>query len=597
MANVVEEFRSAVTNFALHQQANATTLADNVLSSWNNVELPTVEWNMPSVNADFLLNMWAPYPPQLPTISATSPDVPTLTPVTVPTFESAPQFTLVAPVVNLPAPPSATLPGAPGSAPVFNAPSIPDAPVMTLPDVPVFENLAIPAAPSVDIPVFNTTLPIDSIVAPTSSFSFVEQEYQSSLLDALKTKLMQDLVNGGYGIETQDELALWDRAMGRELRNTESAMQEAARQAAARGFALPPGAMFAQLEAARQDGMEKNSSASRDIALKRADMYVENRKFTIQQVKETEEMLITYFGYMMERALNAAKAVVELGVQVFNAKLAQANYNLDKYKAQAQVYEVVLRAALANLEAYKIKIEGARLSADVQRIHAEVYRVQLEGVNALANLYRTQMDGAKTRAEIERLRLDGFKLSVETYAAQVGAKQSEFGMYESRLKGEMSKVAVYQAQVNAYGTEIEAYKGKVGAATAVLEAQILPNKLKLEQYHHDTVRYTADVQKSQVELQAVLGRYEADVRAFSAEASVGVQYATTRVAASKANADIAAAAAKLQGDLAISRGQLGVSAANAFASVEGSISGSFASLAGSAISAASTLEASISQGV
>lgn len=594
--SVVDDFRTAVTNFALTQQNNAVTNADNVLGAWSNIVLPTVSYTPANVNVGFLAGMTAPAAPTLPSISAVSPQRPALDAISAPVFEAAPSFTLAAPVVTLPESPGATMPNSPGQAPTFNAPAIPPSPVFSLPAVPTLQSLAIPAAPTVSIPTFSSALPTADLVAPTAVFSYVERDYSSSLLDAMKTKLMSDLVNGGYGIEPADEDALWNRAREREMRNCEASIQDAARQMAARGFAAPPGAMFAQMDAIRQAAMERASDLSREIALKRADLYVENRKFTIAQIRDVEQMLIAYWGSMMERSLNAAKAVVETGIATYNAQVAAAQYRLDRYKAAGQVYEVVLKAALANLEAYKAQVEGLKLAADVQRIYADVYRTQLEGVNALANIYRTQMDGAKTQAEIEQLKLQAFKAVVETYTAQVGAKQAEFGMYESRVKGEMAKVSVFQAQVAAYGEQINAFRAKAQAAQVMLEAHLAPNKLKVDTYQADISRYSADVHSSQIALSSALGLHESKIRGFVAETSAAVQNANVWVSASKANAEIAAANAKLQGDLAVSRGQLGVASANAFATIQGHLAGSFASLAGSAISSAGSLNATIATG-
>lgn len=528
-----------------------------------------------------------------PAVSATKPTAATLSALHSITLPSEPTLVAAAPIVTVPAAPSSVLPAAPGATPEFNAPTLPTKPTLSLPSVPTFTPVAIPAAPALENPVFTAMLPDDTLVAPSNTFNFVEQEYRSALLDELKAKLMKDLVEGGYGIETQDEEALWERTRERELQNMETMIQDIARQAAARGLMIPPGSMQTLIQQAQQDAAEKISSVSRDIAIKRADMYVENRKFTIQEVRQVEDMLIRMFGFMMERALNAAKAIVELGIAAFNARLAQHNYRLERYKAAASVYEALIRGQLTKLEQYKATVEAARLSTEQQRIHAEVYRIQLDGVNALVNLYRTEMDAAKTQAEVEQLKLQAFRTNVDAYTAQVGAKTAEFGMYEARIRGELTKVNVFDAQVRAYSTEVGAYKTKVDAQEVLVRAGVQANTQRIESYRADVQRYSAELQASQQELQAAISKYEADIKRFTVTVDAQIRASQQNVEAGKANADIAVAQAQVSANAAIHAGQIMAAQANASANTMAHVASAYGSAAAAALSAAQGIEASI----
>ena len=597
MTDAVTQFTQMAQNFALTQQGNMVYNATLAKTSWDALSLP-VPPNLSLGVPTYYMNFGtAPASPILPGVPQDVPATPTLGAMTVPTFDAAPIFTLSAPIRHLPVTPDDTLPGAPGGAPSFNAPSYPSAPTASLPVAPTMQTLVLPTMPTITVPTFTSTLPVEDIVAPTNVFSYAEQPYQDAMLDALKSKLMSDLLNGGYGIEPTDELTLWQREADREMRLGEAAVQDAARQVAARGFSMPPGALNAFMDQARQSAMEKLSGASRDIAMKRADMYVDNRKFTIQQVKEVEQMLITYLGYMMERALTAAKANVELGIAVYNAQMAKLQYHLDKYRAQAQVYDTILKAALANLEIYKEQVEGAKLSVEAQRVYAELYRTQLDGVQALYGVYRTQMEAAKIQADVEQLKLQAFKTTVDTYTAQVGAKTAQFGMYEAQVRGEMSKVETYQAQASAYGTQVEAYKSKVQAAQAVLEAQIEPNKLLLQKYSADIGAYGSRLQAAQASITSTLGKYEADVKGFAAVVDAQTKAGDLYVSSSKANADVHIAAAKLQGDIATASAGVAVSASNAMGTVDAHLASAYGALAASALSSAQSLTATVASAV
>lgn len=479
------------------------------------------------------------------------PATPTLDTITIPNFGPVPEFTLSSPVVTIPVPPDATLPGAPTNTPTFNAPAIPNAPTLSLPAVPVFENIAIPPVPTYTIPTYSVVFPDDDLLAPSFTFSYSEQEFQDDLLDDLKVKLMNDLLNGGYGIEPLDEQPLWERAREREMLAANTLIEQAAASAAARGFMAPPGALLALIEGAQQAALEKISSANRDIALKRADMYVENRKFTITEVRQVENMLITLFSTVQERALNAAKYVAEFSKHAYDALVARYQARVAGAQAASQAYEVQLRAGLASLEAYKVQMEGAQLTVEVQKLVADVYRVQLDGVMAFISIYKAQMEGAHIAAEIENLKLTAFRSSVEAYSAQVSAKSAEFGMYKARLEGEMSKVEVFKAQVTAFEGQVSAYSTGATAKRTILDSQIQSAKLEIDIFNSEITAFSQQLAAAKMQLDTLLTKHQADTQRYSSKvhAQQAVSEATANV--SRANADIALAKAKQQADYSV----------------------------------------------
>ena len=581
---------------ALLLQNTAIAFANAAEANMNTVANNAIAVQYPSINQ---LPAYQPFMPvygggggnppadiTLPGITATKPVVPSLLTISIPAFGDAPTFSMAQPIINIPTAPSSTLPLAPGNAPAFNAPALPAYPVLSLPAVPVFSSINIPGVPNITVPVFSAALPVDDIVAPSAVFAFSEQMYDSAMLDALKLKLMQDLSNGGYGIEPNDELALWQRATEREVRGAEVGVNELIRSFASRGMSMPSGALSAALQRAQQAVMEKTSSLSREIALKRADMYVENRKFTIEQVRGVEQMLMQYTGSLMERGLNAAKALVELGIASFNARVAKYQVTLETYKAAAQVYESLIRGALLQLESYKAQVEGARLTADVQRIQAEVYRIQLDGVNTLVNLYTAEANAAKILVEIEVAKLDAFKTQVETYTAQVGAKTAEFGMFETQIKGELAKEQVYSTAASAYAVTVDAYKAKAEAADVVLRAQLGANSGTLDAYRSDIARYTAELEAAQISLTTVLSKYDADVKKYSVTSDVAIKNIELGIESSKAAATVATANAKMQGDFVIAQATVATEQARSVASVNGQLASAYGAVSAGALSSA-----------
>ena len=594
---------SVESTIALQQSyaANAVSQADGFLDILRNIAssgfhiipgpgAPEFTWDSSETTRDFLLSL-APTEPSFGAIAGVAP---TYAPTTVGTLADVPvpDFTQVAPVLVMPTTPSSVLPTAP-TAPAISDPVLPSSPVLTFPTAPVLTAITLPEPPSIEVPEFTATIPVDDLVAPTNSFAFYEELYQSELLDELKAKLLADMQNGGYGIETADESALWDRARSREIEGAMSEMDTLLVDSAARGFPLPPGDLNVALQRAHQRLQDKVSTVSRDIALKRADLYVENRKFTIEQTRQVEQILIGYHNSVMERALNAAKAVLEASIQIFNAQVARYNARLDTYKTEATVFEARVRAALAQTEVYKIQMEGKRLEVDIQRAGIEVYNAQLAGLNTIVNLYKTQMEAAQVQAGVERLRIDAFRALIEAYTSQVQAKVAEFNMFEASIRGQVARVGAYEAEVRAYTATVEGAKAKTNILVARLEAQIKVAQNAIEVYKAQADVYKTDIGAQAQTIDAQTKIYGSQVGAFSAITGAVAEAARLDLSGRQvqaqtniANANIGIEQAKVMLQSLVASAEINVKAGGYAADY-------YKALIGSALNALGTLSAQI----
>lgn len=430
-----------------------------------------------------------------------------------------PDFTKDAPVLTIPDTPDATLPIAP-TAPAISDPVLPTAPDIVFPVAPTITGIDLPDEPSISIPVFDTTLPDNSdLLTPSNTFEFYEVEYSSALLDALQAKLLDEMENGGYGIEPLDEQGLWTRAREREVESASADMDELFVLTAARGFPLPPGDLNVSLQRARQLLANKLASIEREIALKRGDLYVENRRFTLEQARQLEQILIGYHNSVMERSLNAAKATLEAGIEVFKAQVTRYNALLDAYRTEAQVFEARVRAQLAEVEVYRTTMEGKRIESEIQRDFVALYNAQLNAVNTLVDVYKTRLEAAGVQASIERTRLESFRSLIDAYTAQVQAKVAEFNMYDARIRGETTKMQAYQAEVQAYTSKVAGAKAKADIEIAKLGSEIQRSAQRIEEFRARVDAYRADLQGQQANVTATLARYSGDVDLFRASAS------------------------------------------------------------------------------
>ena len=469
---------------------------DSILpDSYNYASVPEV---------GFALNVPG-YSPNIAIVSASPPTPPTLSFSTV-TDVVVPDLAATPPTLDFPAVPDSDLPNSPNAAPSFTAPAIPTAPLLNLPAVPTFAALALPDPPSIALPSFSAIPPLDDLVAPTAQFQFAEAAYQSVLLDPLKAKLLDNLVNGGYGIETADEIALFNRARDREVEAMMSRISDAGRAMAARGFPLPPGELSVYVDRAYQEMQDKVSSASRDITLERSKLFVENRQFTIREVKEVEQILINFHNAVQERTLNVARLTVEMSVVIFKALVEKYTARVNAYRVEAEVFADKIRGELAKAEIYRTQVEAVNVGAQLQRNQVETYLAQLRGVETSVAIFRVQMDAAKVQADIERIKLEAYRSQVDTYTAQVQAKVAEFGMYRAQIEGETAKVQAFEAQVRAFVGQVGAAEIKSKVQLGKLQAESEQARVQLLTYQGQIDQYKADVER-----QVQSGRLQVDL--------------------------------------------------------------------------------------
>lgn len=228
-----------------------------------------------------------------------------------------------------------------------------------------------------------------SLLDPTKPLlypaDYTETEYASTLLTALSNLLYSDLINGGYGIGTDDEENLWNRAREREIRGMAAQQDAATRQFAIAGFPMPTGAAQHATQQIQQETSEKIATLGRDIAIKRADLYVENRKHAISAATELEKTKMNNFAAKMDRLLEKWKANITKVTEEFRVRaqvyasiagaytsLFSANAGLAEAQASLAIGQINANVAVFRAQFDKV-LEKARLELEQKIAEANVY--------------------------------------------------------------------------------------------------------------------------------------------------------------------------------------------------------------------------------
>lgn len=425
---------------------------------------------------------------------------------------SVPALTARAPAVNFgnaPAPLAGQVPVVPALKDI----EVPDAPTLTMPTpIEVGTAVFLPPVPSIDMPPSMTTVDysfVDVIPDAAFTFNFDEQAYQSAMLDALKAKLINDLVNGGYGIEPGDEAGLWDRAREREGEAASAEMQAVERDFASRGFMMPPGAMFGAMEAIRAKALGVAATLSREVAIKRADLYVENRRFTIEQVRELEQLMLNQHMAAMERVLRAAQVSAQYVMEVFRARVEKSKLKLEAIQTRAQAFRDAIAAEAQKVELYRAQLQAELSKLQIDQSRVDLYRAKLAGVETMANIYRAQVQAAEAAINAERSKVETYKAEVDGFMATVKAKESEFSGYEARIRGETSKVQLFSEQVRAHASAVDAKRAEADIKNLEVKAYAESANIAIRKFE---LELRAAAEKNGM----LLNADEAKLRAFNA---------------------------------------------------------------------------------
>lgn len=590
-------------NTADNRADNAYNLAVRWMQTISAVDIPFTAvssgFTAPAIGYTLAL----PAVPAAPTVrfpALAAPDDLELSTVSPVTPAVAPDFTATVPVVQILDKPAALSATQPGDAPLVSDVTLPDAPVIVFPDDPTMQLISIPTAPTLALPTWSSTAPDGtSLVAPTTGFIWSEDYYDSTLLNSVTSRLTTMLA-GGTGLPPSIEQAIWDRGRAREDVIAKKATQEAYEEFASRGFALPTGALAGRVAEVWQKNREAGSTFSRDVAIKQAELEVENLKFSVQTGIQLEGQLMTYSGQYAQRALDAAKTTVQVAIDIFNAQVALYNSRLQAYQTEAQVYRELIQAESLRLEQYRTEIEAQKLIGDINMQAIQIYSERIKALMAAVELYKAELEGVKTVVEVDRVRIEGFRATVDAYKAIVDAKTSEYQAWAESIKGEATKVSIYEAQARAYGTLVDAYKTGETVKIENMKAQIDANELLVKAFAAEVDYLAEQVKAAVAQVDTSVKIYDGQAKVYSSQ--IGGEEARVRALAEQIRLIIASGTAGAE--LQLKAANLNIEQLLRIATVEqeaykasGSIAGQLAASAMSSFNLGASVSSSWSQGV
>ena len=223
-------------------------------------------------------------------------------------------------------------------------------------------NAAVQNAPLTSI----TFAPIADPGVSTVTPYVAPQEYSSGLTEALTTNLTTRLA-GGTGIDPATEAAIWDRARERELATRQANIDQITRDSEALGWTLPPGVLFDAVARETRAYHDGAATASRDIAIKQAELEQANLQKSFDQAVAFEQFLADILAKRAQVSLDTFRADVERFV-------AEVSQDVKHWEAQIKQYEAQITYTM-NSEKLNTEIIRGNLNAslDAAKVGAQVY--------------------------------------------------------------------------------------------------------------------------------------------------------------------------------------------------------------------------------
>lgn len=308
-------------------------------------------------------------------------------------------------------------------------------------DIPI-PDLTDLEAPEVDMDLFTVEIPetpveptlVDTTLDPipsdfpdlsTNEIVNGDTTYVTSLITALKSKLLNDLVTGSTGISADIESAIWYRENERMLLAHNEALDRISAEWSKRGFPLPSGVLTAMINEEEINYTNKRLDMSRDVAIKSFELALQNSHFVIQQSIAIETQLINFANAVAQRVYEVSKATVESQISAFNAKVnkvdKQAQVIIEKAKAKIEYNLGLIKIYVEKVNAY-----AARMNAESQRVNAVA-----RGYEAITSVFNSEVNFEAKKSELTlnvvRARIDQ---AVANASILIKDKEVEMKNYE-----------------------------------------------------------------------------------------------------------------------------------------------------------------------
>lgn len=578
---------SVLTNFATTSLTSANTVANKLLQ----ISTPSVTkagFGLDATDTPISVeSLTSPDFPDLPLFDndiiptdIPTPDIPELIDRLSPEFDESSSISL-----ELPKQPTFTLPVVPlkPTLTVINAASNLDLEDPTLGNLLNIETNY--TLPTIVYPEFTAIEPeAFEATVDLTPFTYEETAYTDSLLEKVVSTLLKRL-DGGTGLNSTVEQAIWDRGKDRESSAAIIAERTLLVERAAQGFSRPTGSILSALTTITQNLQSKLIELSREVMIKQADLEQTNLREAIQQTMIIEATLIDQSLKINQRLFEAAKYTKEFFIEAYKVQMSRYQMLVEVYKTNVEIYSSKLQAEQFKLQVFSDQLKAENLKLDVNKQILDIYQSQLTANKIKSEIYQIFVSSISERLKGESLKLESYKAEVEAYSSLINAQTSLQQAYGESIKAESLKVNLEEIKAKVFSAKIEAYAAATKADTDKFTQQMSINEYQLKSFLAKSEAYIARAKMQQANTDSILTAYRSRNEVFASQVSlaklnadVSLAKQQNQILKDKNAADISLANAKLLSEESIAKYQGSITAIQAAGST-------YATLANAAMSA------------
>jgi hypothetical protein len=424
--------------------------------------------------------------------------------------------------INVPdAPPDIDTSGAPVR-PDIVQPDLPPDPDIVMPAEAQMLAITLPGAPTINLPLFDTDVPVFDDQVPATLLDWQEPTYTGTNLTELSATI-KAMLAGGYAMPPVVQDALFAAAREREDKTAHKAVDDAYEDFASRNFSMPPGMLAEQVNVARQNNQLQANSQSRDVLTKAAEWQIENLRTAVSQGIALESALIEQFNQIAQRSFEASRLRAQMEFDRFNLRVSAYNAKMAGINAMVAVFQAKVQAELSKLDVYKSEIEAQQLIGQINEQAVRIYTSKVQALGEIVDMFRAKLDAVRIKSELETQKIELYRADVQAYAERLNADKTRFDAYTARVQGESAKAGMLESEARAFAATVQAYESGNNVKIAVVQARLQSIGTSVQKF---TALLQAERERVQSELAAIQAQsaaYSADVGRYSAQVTFATQ--------------------------------------------------------------------------
>lgn len=232
-----------------------------------------------------------------------------------------------------------------------------------------------PAVPDVENSTLTYESQRDKLIAmltdELANYFITYYPLASDAFDEAINWMVNAITVGGTGLNPAVEAQIWQRGRDRILIDGQRAEAQTMDEFSARGFSLPPGALSARIDTARHEGMKAIGEFSRDVAIKQAEIEVENLRFAVDQAVKARMSAMAAASDYIRALMSGPETAARVASINSDAKARMMGATADLYRARLARDELAMKVPMFNT-GERVKITGMELDASYKRVQNRV---------------------------------------------------------------------------------------------------------------------------------------------------------------------------------------------------------------------------------